>query len=196
MTKKIGIVIFTLGAVLLVLASLLYFQNKAESDKAGEEAERHLEEVISIIEENIQNEDAAAESEASQNPPAPMLDNYEYIGYMTVPALDLNLPVLSTWDEQRLKISPCRQFGSSETDDLVVAAHNYKRHFGYLGSLQTGQQVSFTDIKGNINDYVVSKIDRVLPEEVDKVKDSGYPFVMYTCNLDWSKRIVVYCSRK
>ena len=28
------------------------------------------------------------------------------------------------WDYDRLKIAPCRQFGSTRTDDLVIAAHN------------------------------------------------------------------------
>lgn len=53
---------------------------------------------------------------------------------------------MSEWDCSRLRIAPCRHFGSSRTDDLVIAAHNYKNHFGSLASLAVGTEIFFTDM--------------------------------------------------
>ena len=70
--------------------------------------------------------------------PAETINGYDYIGVLEIPALNLTLPIMADWDYDRLKIAPCRQFGSVETNDLVIAGHNYKTHFGYLDQLQVG----------------------------------------------------------
>ena len=70
--------------------------------------------------------------------PVTMVGDYEYIGVLDLPALNLSLPIMSDWDYERLKMAPCRQFGSAATDDLVIAGHNYINHFGSLGMLKAG----------------------------------------------------------
>ena len=55
---------------------------------------------------------------------------------------------MSDWDYGRLKMAPCRQFGSAATDDLVIAGHNYINHFGSLGMLKAGDSVTFTGTDG------------------------------------------------
>ena len=61
--------------------------------------------------------------------PITIIDGYEYIGILEMPSLGLTLPVMNEWDYDRLKISPCRFTGSYYTDDLVICAHNYAKHF-------------------------------------------------------------------
>lgn len=96
--------------------------------------------------------------------PVVMLDGYEYVGYVEIPTLGLKLPVMSEWDYTRLKVAPCRQFGSSRTDDLVIAAHNYESHFGHLKDLSVGDTVTFTDMDGIVNTYCVEKIETLNPQ--------------------------------
>ena len=72
--------------------------------------------------------------------PVTMVGDYEYIGVLDLPALNLSLPIMSDWDYERLKMAPCRQFGSAATDDLVIAGHNYINHFGSLGMLKAGDR--------------------------------------------------------
>ena len=122
------------------------------------------------------------------------IDGYGYIGYLSVPALNLDLPVMSEWDYGRLKISPCRYYGSTKTDNLVIAAHNYKVHFGYLGNLKQGDTVIFTDMDSRIHSYKVDFVELLIPTDVDKVKDSGNDLILYTCTYGGAKRIVVRCS--
>ena len=128
--------------------------------------------------------------------PVVMLDGYEYVGYVEIPVLGLKLPVMSEWDYNRLKLAPCRQFGSSRTDDLVIAAHNYESHFGHLKDLSVGEPVTFTDMEGIVNTYCVEKIETLNPNEVDAVQNSGYDLVLYTCTKSGKTRVTVFCNRE
>ena len=125
--------------------------------------------------------------------PVTMVGDYEYIGVLDLPAL--NLSIMSDWDYERLKMVPCRQFGSAATDDLVIAGHNYINHFGSLGMLKAGDSVTFTGTDGAVNTYVVSETATISPTETEKVTESGYPRVLYTCTYGRQSRIVIYCSR-
>ena len=127
--------------------------------------------------------------------PVTMVGDYEYIGVLDLPALNLSLPIMSDWDYERLKMAPCRQFGSAATDDLVIAGHNYINHFGSLGMLKAGDSVTFTDTDGAVNTYVVSETATISPTETENVTESGYPLVLYTCTYGRQSRIVIYCSR-
>ena len=105
--------------------------------------------------------------------PVTMVGDYEYIGVLDLPALNLSLPIMSDWDYERLKMAPCRQFGSAATDDLVIAGHNYINHFGSLGMLKAGDSVTFTDTDGAVNTYVVSETATISPTETENVTESG-----------------------
>lgn len=203
MPKKIGIAIVAVGAVLILSALLLFFYNCQEDAKAGQEAESLLENVESVIEMNKRKaadtgkqpgDDSSAASDSQIS--GAMLDGYEYAGYIEIPVLGLKLPVMSEWDYNRLKLAPCRQFGSSRTDDLVIAGHNYKRHFGYLKNLSAGDTVTFTDMDGILNTYRVAKIETLDPNQVDAVQNSGYALVLYTCTMSGKTRTTVFCSRE
>ena len=123
------------------------------------------------------------------------LDGYEYVGTVSIPAIGIDLPVMSEWSYPKLKISPCRQFGSSRTDDLVIAAHNYESHFGKIGTLALGDEVRFTDMDGIENRYTVSAIEVHDPTDVEAVEHSGHDLVLYTCTYGGKTRIVVFCDR-
>ena len=204
MPKKTGIAIVAVGAVLILSALLLFFHNRQEDAQAGQEAESLLESVEAVIDANIvrlptvvKRPDEAQDPEPlDPQMPVVMLDGYEYVGYVEIPALELKLPVMSEWDYERLKIAPCRQFGSSRTDDLVIAAHNYESHFGHLKDLSIGDTVTFTDMEGIVNTYAIEKIETLNPNEVDAVQNSGYDLVLYTCTKGGRTRVTVFCNRE
>ena len=203
MPKKTGIAIVTAGAVLILSALLLLLYNRYEDANAGQEAESLLENVEAVIETKrikvpvTSKRPDATPSTTPLDPQIPvvMLDGYEYVGYVEIPTLGLKLPVMSEWDYTRLKVAPCRQFGSSRTDDLVIAAHNYENHFGRLKELSEGDTIIFTDMEGVVNTYSVKKIETLNPNEVDAVQNSGYDLVLYTCTKGGKTRVTVFCDR-
>lgn len=127
--------------------------------------------------------------------PTVVINGYAYVGYLELPTLELKLPVMSKWDYTRLQIAPCRQFGSSRTDDLVIAAHNYQNHFGRLKELVVGDAVTFTDIEGIVNTYSVERVETLNPTEVDAVQNSDHDLVLYTCTKGGKTRVTVFCDR-
>lgn len=204
MPKKAGIAIVAVGAVLILSALLLFFHNRQEDVQAGQEAEILLENVEAVIETEkikvplISTQPDAAPSPTPLDPQMPvvMLNGDGYVGYVEIPVLGLKLPVMSEWNYNRLNLAPCRQFGSSRTDDLVIAAHNFESHFGHLKDLSAGDSVTFTDMEGIVNTYCVEKIETLNPDEVDAVLNSGYDLVLYTCTKGGNTRVTVFCNRE
>lgn len=211
MPKKAGIAIVTLGAVLIVSALLLFLYNQHEADMAGQEAESLMSDLESWMEgqnteprtENTGESTGPAATEETEpteptleaEMPVVRINGYSYVGYVEIPVLELKLPVLSEWDYNRLQIAPCRQHGSSRTDDLVIAAHNYRTHFGRLKELSEGDTVIFTDMDGIVNTYSIAKIDTIDPYDVDCVLNSDFDLVLYTCTVGGKTRVTVFCNR-
>lgn len=206
MRKSPGILCIVIGGVLLLAALGLYGYNRYEDAQAGAEAQVVVQDLEQKLEQTVKQNAVPSADEAtgegsdseemlSPELPVVMLDGYDYIGVISIPAIDIKLPVMSEWSYPKLKISPCREFGSSRTDDLVIAAHNYESHFGKLGSVSVGDNVIFTDMDGVENHYIVQKTDVLQPTDVDAVEHSGYDLVLYTCTYGGKTRIVVFCDR-
>ncbi len=197
MTKKIGTLIIVVGLMCLAAASVFFFHNQSESKKAGESANAVLTVLTAQIEEEkkaVYNENNSDE-ELNDTMPTVNIDGYDYIGFVEIPKIGIKLPVMSDWDYDRLKIAPCRNFGSVNTNDLVIAGHNYTVHFGKLDNLTEGDAVIFTDVNGKVYSYAVQKLDTVSAEDVDAVQNSGYDLVLYTCTLSGKERTSVFCNR-
>lgn len=201
------------GAALILSALVLLLHNRYADARAGREAETLLAGVEAAIsqgtadgpEETRRQETRPTGEENGTEPtaaealdpemPVAMLEGYGYVGYVEIPALGLKLPVMSDWDYTRLEIAPCRQFGSSRADDLVIAAHNFESHFGRLKEMSLGNTVTFTDMAGIVNTYRAEMIETLSPKDVDAVQNSGYDLVLYTCTRDGQERVAVFCNR-
>ena len=201
MPKRADIIIIAVGAVLILSALLLLIYNRCEDVRAGQEAESLLASVEAAIPAQEMATPNKPESTEALSPPLDpempvvTLDGYEYVGYVEIPTLGLKLPVMAEWDYTRLQIAPCRQFGSSRTDNLVIAAHNYDTHFGKLKELSKGDTVIFTDMEGIVSTYCIEKLETLSPDAVDTVLNSGYDLVLYTCTKGGKTRVTVFCDR-
>ena len=195
MRKISGTLCILLGTALILSALFLFGHNRSEDQRAGEEAA----EVTKNIREQIQHMQETSQDEPEKTPdpkmPVKQIDGYDYVGYITISGINIELPVMAQWDYARLKIAPCRQFGSSRTDDLVIAAHNYEAHCGKLKELVPGDTVVFTDMEGIVNQYTVAKTEVLDPTLVDEVEKSGYDLVLYTCTYGGKTRVTVFCDR-
>ena len=192
MRRKIAIAFMLMGVVFIGFAMGLLIYNNYESRKAQESSDVLMESIrLSIVEAEYEEEITDPFDEEMK---IKEINGYGYIGYLSIPALQLDLPVMSEWDYGRLKISPCRYYGSTKTDNLVIAAHNYRFHFGYLGHLKPGDTVVFTDMESKVSYYTVTSVEQLMPTDVDKVKDTGDDLILYTCTYGGAKRITVRCS--
>ena len=187
MPKKSGVILISLGAVLILAALLLFLYNRSEDRRAGQEAESLLEDARSAM---------AADADPEPQEELAEEITYDYAGVIAIPDLSLELPVIDQWNYARLKVAPCRQSGAAADGDLVIAAHNYKSHFGYLDRLEPGASVIFTDMEGTVYRYAVEEIRQLAPEDAEDVSSvfsSEYPLVLYTCTPGGKARVAVFC---
>ena len=77
----------------------------------------------------------------------------------------------------------------------MIAAHNYRTHFGALGSLTAGAQIVFTDIGGNRFLYEVAEIEVLGATDVEGLLSGGWDLTLFTCNYDGRARVTVRCIR-
>lgn len=195
-----------LGSALVLAAVCLYVYDRLEDARAGAQAAsavsqlRQSQSIAAVSEteqpaDSLPTEDAESEPEPASEPPASSIER-EYLGVLTIPALGLELPVQTEWSKANLKVSPCRQCGSAAGGDLVIAAHNYKSHFGRLSSLSEGDEVRFTSQDGAEAVYTVERTAQVSPEEPEALREGDCPLVLYTCTPGGKARVVVYCQRE
>ena len=194
MRNKLGTICMILGTVLILAALSLFLWNRREAEQAGEAAADILPQVVEQI------ADTAAEAPAPPDPFDPTMteaeiDGYMYIGYLSIPALGLELPVMSEWDYNRLNIAPCRYSGSTKTDDLVIAAHNFAQHFGGLSGLTGGEQVIFVDMDNVVSTYTVAAVEILAPTAVEEMTNGEYDLSLYTCTYGGRSRVTVRCDR-
>ena len=197
------------GALLLAAALSLALYNLRDDNRAGTEPQQAL--------EILQQLPAAAEplTERRQDAPAaPVVKNVpdyircpemsmptvkiegrEYIGVLSIPTIDISLPVLSRLSKSGLKAAPCRYVGSAYLDSMVIAAHNYKAHFGKLKELRIGDRLSFTDADGNIFYYEVGETEILAPDATEEMTDSDWDLTLFTCTLGGKNRVTVRCFR-
>lgn len=193
MRYKLGKLCMIIGAVLVVAALSLFLWNRYEDRQAEQSAGQMMEQVTEAI---ARNEDDFVPDPYDPEMTVVNIDGYGYIGYISMPTLNLNLPVMSEWDYTRLKISPCRYTGSTKTDNLVVAAHNYHRHFGGIKNLKSGDQVYFTDMDGVMTSYIVAEVDILGPTAVEEMTAGEFDLTLFTCTYGGQSRVTVRCVRK
>lgn len=124
--------------------------------------------------------------------------SYRYIGTLNIPSANLNLPVMEEWDYTRLKIAPCRYSGSVYQNNLVIAGHNYHRHFSPLRTIKIGVAVNFTDVEGNVYHYRVANRETLQPTMVETLLSDDleeWDLTLFTCNSGGQTRCVVRCQR-
>ena len=204
MRKGFGICCIVLGVCCLISSLGLIAYNRWEEEKAQDVSMNILQDVQEDIQDNTREESTSEESkqdeseEISVDVPKEMLamqvDGYDCIGVLSIPVLELELPVLTDWSYAKLKIAPCHYFGSCYEKDFVIAAHNYQSHFGRLSELQPKDLILFTDISGTVYCYEVVLLETLPANATEEMITSGFDLSLYTCTPGGASRVTVRCN--
>ena len=172
--------------------SLTYYNiwDEARADKLKTE-------IVSQIKSQTENESDFKDiyqEFPEQEMPTVLVEEYDYIGVLEIPALGLELPVMKDWSYPKLKVSPCRYDGSAYQNNLIISAHNYDYHFGRLKSLEIGEEIFFTDMDGNIFQYEVIDMEILQPTEVEEMKSGEWDLTLFTCTYGGQSRVTIRCQ--
>lgn len=209
MRAKFGSLFMVLGIVLLLGAASLFVYNEREAQKAEKSTQELLPLLIQQIEEdnlNDSSDEADAPLAGLDLPTAYLepkdfvmkeleIDGNDYIGYLSIPRLGLDLPIMSQWDYPSLKIAPCRYYGTVKGEDLVLMAHNYDKHFGRLSELSEGDSIIFVDIKGDVTAYEVVARDVLAATAIEEMTSGTYDLTLFTCTYSGQDRVTVFCDK-
>ena len=210
--RRVGAVCMALGALLLLGAAAIICENRREEAAAGREASAVLEQLQAelnaegaglLLPEDTANPERLSATPSPDQPkavssdgllpemPTLTIDGRQYIGYLELPTLGISLPILSDWSYAKLRVAPCRYWGSVYDGSMVLLGHNYLDHFGRLKSLELGDPIQFIDADGNIYRYEVVQQETLEKTDVDAMLDSPYDLTLFTCAHGGERRIVV-----
>lgn len=127
--------------------------------------------------------------------PEKEVDGRAYVGVLTIPSLNLELPILSRWSKDGVKVAPCRLEGTPYQNDMVLGAHNYTVHFGKLSLLKAGDLIYFADIDGNIFTYEAVSFEVLRPNQGEILCDGQWDLSLFTCTLSGRSRFTVRCQQ-
>lgn len=197
MGRKLGKFLMTIGLLLIAAAFLLMTYNIRESKKAEESSKEILEQIS-----NDQSDDGTSER-ADEEPlyklypdmemPVVTIDGIEYIGILKIPSLGIELPVAKEWNYPNLRRSPCRYEGSVYSRDIIIAGHNYSKHFGRLKTLPIGETVVFLDIDHNTFSYQIESFEIIPGTAVEDMQKGEWDLTLFTCTYGGRSRIAVRC---
>lgn len=201
MGKRIGIACIFLGIVCLLSAVGFIVCNRWEDNRAASLSQDLLQDVQNIIvapQPELLPDDKVLPPDNTQKPPTEMatveVDGYDCIGILSIPVLELELPVLTPWSYTKLNRAPCHYYGTCYEKDFVISAHNYRSHFGRLSELQAGDIVIFTDVHGVAHSYEVVLLETLPPTATEAMITSGFDLSLYTCTPGGANRVTVRCS--
>lgn len=123
------------------------------------------------------------------------IDGTQYIGYLSIPGLELNLPVTKEYSYASLNKAPSVYYGSILNNNLVICGHSYKSHFGNLYKLKKGDTITITDVNNNKYTYQVELIETLSSTDVKEMIESDFDLTIYTCTKDGLKRVTVRCNK-
>ena len=223
MKKTTGTICIILGLLLIAAALGLTGYNLWDNERAGKASADITERLLEVMperaeyapedlfieyvpnpaEEPEEGSHIGVETETAEAAIPGMesvaVEEYRYIGIVEIPSLKITLPVMETWDYNRLAIAPCRYSGSVYSNDMVICAHNFEKHFGPLFGAEPGMDVYFSTVDGKVYHYVVSNVEEVDPYAIDYMKNPGgshdWDLTLFTCYLGGRSRCTVRCVR-
>lgn len=207
--KILGTAFVVLGAVLILIALSAVIINLWREEMSGLNADHAMEQLweqmtVDPVPATPDTPDTPAllpengsTSDAPEFRPMPeiQVDGISYVGYLSIPALNLELPVISESTEQNLEIAPCRFFGTVYQKDFVIGGHRYRRHFRKLSTLGYGERLSFTDVEGNVYIYEVVECEVLEPNQAEYLCSGDWDLSLFTCTPGGMTRVVLRCLR-
>lgn len=194
--KKKGSIFITLGLLLIAAALVFTGYNLWDEQRADSAAKASLEKILPQI-PNL-NDSGESVPDYKLNPnmkmPEKEIDGYKYIGILKIPAIDVNLPVVTDWSDDASRIALCRYGGSAYLDNMIIAGHNYRSYFRELKNLKIGDRLTFTDVDGNVFRYKVADMEVLAPSDSEKMKSGGWPLTLFTCTVGGQSRVTVRCE--
>lgn len=208
--KQEGLLLITIGLLLIAAALFLVSYNLYDELRAEQSARQAVTQLDAYLPAEAAPE-APSDSAGDQEPlasdertvipdyvlspnmemPVETINGIDFIGVLRIPALELELPVISEWNYPNLKSAPCRYSGSAYLNNLILCGHNYASHFGSLKTLSEGDIATFTDIDGNVFIYKMVERETLNPTDIEGMESGNWDLTLFTCTVGGQSRVTI-----
>ena len=188
-----GAVWINAGLLLIAAALFLSAYNAWESHEARDSARQVITQLCDAL--PTEAGEPTTLPDVRQEMPVKTINGRDYIGVLSIPSLELELPVISQWDYPALKVAPCRYSGSLYQDNLIICAHNYASHFGKLKELQPGDIVLFTDMDEHVVTFQMVERETLNPMDAEGMEAGDWDLTLFTCTIDGQTRVTIRLER-
>lgn len=125
-------------------------------------------------------------------------ENSYVMGIIKIPKIDVYYPIFSVYDDNLLKISPCKFYGSQpgKSGNLCIAGHNYdnSKFFSKIATLSNNDEIIIYDNSNIKYSYFVYDIYEVKYNDLSPVysyDSNSILLTLITCNNLNNNRIIV-----
>ena len=204
--KQEGLLLITIGLLLIAAALFLVSYNLYDELRAEQSARQAVTQLDAYL-----PAEAPSDSAGDQEPlvsdertvipdyvlspnmemPVETINGIDFIGVLRIPALELELPVISEWNYPNLKTAPCRYSGSAYLNNLIICGHNYTSHFGTLKNLWEGDIATFTDMDGNVFTYKMVERETLNPTDIEGMESGNWDLTLFTCTVGGQSRVTI-----
>ena len=199
-----GLFSIILGLLLLAAALLLVLYNYVDAYLAEKDSAFYENALEEQMETYVPDEDLMWDTYLdSQDPdrkmPTIMVGEEEFIGVLEVPVYSLSLPVMSECDYKKLRRAPCVYSGTYYRNDLVICAHNYRKHFSNLKWIPVGSEIRLLAVDGAEYLYEVKELETLKPTAVKEMtvpENREWDMTLFTCTTGGQARAAVRCVLK
>lgn len=205
----VGIVL-VIGVIIFFTVSFIKNSNdRAQALEAVDEFEGTISkgknkktnsEDVDLASINVQIENIAI-SGSSSNGSVPMYKGFPMAGTISIPKIDLNIPILADASKKAIDVSVAINGGPglNKVGNTVIIGHNYRdgRFFANLKNLANGDKIYITDNSGNKVAYTIYNIYTTTPEDsdfMDRDTNGKMEITLDTCTDDTQSRLIV-CAR-
>ncbi len=184
MRKKISLLFMTTGMMCILLATGVLIYTQLQERAA---ASFSHEVVVAFGQEMTETEIRPDEATKMIG-----IEHEKYMGILLLPGIEIELPVADGFSDDSLKQTPCVFSGGIETNDLIIAAHNYEAHFGKLDQVKLGEKVYLLDALGELHTYLAVDKEIIGGTELDKLYAGKWDMTLFTCfHMNNAKRLIV-----
>lgn len=124
--------------------------------------------------------------------------NSNILGTLEIPSLDINYAVFNEFNEELLKMSPCKFYGVDigETGNIAIAGHNFDNHtfFSDLNKIEIDDEIYLYSNTNRKYVYVVYDTFETTSDDLDVLNTkliSSKELTLLTCNNSNKKRFIV-----
>lgn len=196
MFKKILKFQLYFSIVLIIIIGLYVFYNTYKLSKQEKYSKQILENYnLTRLYSNVVSNNSYSDDNQSADF---FVDSSYVIGVIDIPKINVNYPIFSNYDENLLKISPCRFYGPlpGKNGNLCIAGHNYDndKFFSKIALLNVNDQIILKNNYEKIFYYFVFEIYEVKNDDFSPIYNfdkNKKQLTLITCNNINKNRIIL-----